>query len=131
MKEDGHRLSELTLSEMRKKVALRMQYYLKHNFGAKTLAYELLADYPTRPGKSIRPLLCLAATASVGGDYNKAIDTATAIELLHNSFLIKDDIVDQIDLSKGRYYSKSKVRSCFSGECWRCCENFSNVSTYR
>jgi hypothetical protein len=26
-----------------------------------SLAYELLADYPTRPGKGIRPLLCLAA----------------------------------------------------------------------
>jgi geranylgeranyl diphosphate synthase type II len=101
MKEDGHRLSESTLPEMRKKVALRMQYYLKQNFGAKTLAYELLADYPTRPGKSIRPLLCLAATASVGGDYNKAIDTATAIELLHNSFLIKDDIVDQSIYRRG------------------------------
>jgi geranylgeranyl diphosphate synthase type II len=101
MKEDGQRLSESTLSEMRKKVALRMQHYLKQNFGAKTLAYELLADYPTRPGKSIRPLLCLAATASVGGDYNKAIDTATAIELLHNSFLIKDDIVDQSIYRRG------------------------------
>jgi geranylgeranyl diphosphate synthase, type II len=101
MKEDGHRLSESTLSEMRKKVAFRMKYYLKQNFGAKTLAYELLADYPTRPGKSIRPLLCLAATASVGGDYNKAIDTATAIELLHNSFLIKDDIVDQSIYRRG------------------------------
>jgi geranylgeranyl diphosphate synthase type II len=94
-------LSELALSAMKKKVALRMQYYLKHNFGSKTLAYELLADYPTRPGKGIRPLLCLAAAASVGGDYNNAINTATAIELLHNSFLIKDDIVDQSIYRRG------------------------------
>jgi len=98
---DVHRLSESTLSAMTKKVALRMQYYLKRNFGSKTLAYELLADYPTRPGKGIRPLLCLAAAASVGGDYNNAIDTATAIELLHNSFLIKDDIVDQSIYRRG------------------------------
>jgi geranylgeranyl diphosphate synthase, type II len=94
-------LSESALSTMRKKVALRMQYYLKQNFGVKKLAYQLLADYPTRPGKSIRPLFCLAAAASVGGDYNKAIDTATAIELLHNSFLIKDDIVDQSIYRRG------------------------------
>jgi geranylgeranyl diphosphate synthase type II len=94
-------LSETTLSVMRKKVVDRMQYYLKRNFGPKTLAYDLLADYPTRPGKGIRPLLCLAAAASVGGDYNNAIDTATSIELLHNSFLIKDDIVDQSIYRRG------------------------------
>jgi geranylgeranyl diphosphate synthase type II len=94
-------LSETTLSAMKKKVAVRMEYYLKRNFGSKTLAYDLLADYPTRPGKGIRPLFCLAAAASVGGDYNKAIDTATSIELLHNSFLIKDDIVDQSIYRRG------------------------------
>ena len=86
---------------MKKKIAVRMDYYLKRNFGSKTLAYDLLADYPTRPGKGIRPLFCLAAAASVGGDYNKAIDTATSIELLHNSFLIKDDIVDQSIYRRG------------------------------
>jgi geranylgeranyl diphosphate synthase, type II len=94
-------LSESILLAMKKKVAVRMQYYLKRNFGSKTLAYQLLADYPTRPGKGIRPLLCLAAVASVGGDYNNAINTATAIELLHNSFLIKDDIVDQSIYRRG------------------------------
>lgn len=94
-------MSESAQSAMKKKVAARMQYYLKRNFGSKTLAYDLLADYPTRPGKGIRPLLCLAAVASVGGDYNAAIDTATAIELLHNSFLIKDDIVDQSIYRRG------------------------------
>ncbi|HEX7481952.1 MAG TPA: polyprenyl synthetase family protein [Candidatus Bathyarchaeia archaeon] len=94
-------MSEITLSAMKKKIAVRMDYYLKRNFGSKTLAYDLLADYPTRPGKGIRPLFCLAAAASVGGDYNKAIDTATSIELLHNSFLIKDDIVDQSIYRRG------------------------------
>ncbi len=94
-------MSESTLLAMKKKVAVRMQYYLRRNFGPKTLAYQLLADYPTRPGKGIRPLLCLAAAASVGGDYNNAVDTATAIELLHNSFLIKDDIVDQSIYRRG------------------------------
>ena len=78
-----------------------MKYYLELNFGSKTLAYNLLADYPTRPSKGIRPLFCLAACASVGGDYSKAIDTATSIELLHNSFLIKDDIVDQSIYRRG------------------------------
>ena len=94
-------MSESTLLAMKKKVDVRMQHFLKSNFGPKTLGYQLLADYPTRPGKGIRPLLCLAAAASVGGDYNNAIDTATAIELLHNAFLIKDDIVDQSIYRRG------------------------------
>jgi geranylgeranyl diphosphate synthase type II len=94
-------LSESILLAMKKKVAVRMQHYLKRNFKSKTLAYQLLADYPTRPSKGIRPLLCLAAVASVGGDYNNALNTATAIELLHNSFLIKDDIVDQSIYRRG------------------------------
>ncbi len=72
-----------------------MEYYLKKNFEPTTFAYKLLSDYPTRPGKGIRPAFCLAATASVGGDINNAVNTGTAIELLHNAFLIKDDIVDQ------------------------------------
>jgi geranylgeranyl diphosphate synthase, type II len=86
---------------MKKKVAERMHYYLERNFGSNTLSYDLLSDYPTRPGKGIRPLLCLVAAAAVGGDYTKAVDTATSIELLHNSFLIKDDIVDQSVYRRG------------------------------
>jgi geranylgeranyl diphosphate synthase type II len=72
-----------------------MDYYLRKNFDPTTISYQLLSDYPTRPGKGLRPAFCLAAAASVGGEINNAINTGTAIELLHNAFLIKDDIVDQ------------------------------------
>lgn len=86
---------------LRNKVGERMQYYLKKNFETKSLAYELLSDYPTRPGKGIRPAFCLAAAASVGGDYSNALNTGAAIELLHNAFLIKDDVVDQSIYRRG------------------------------
>jgi geranylgeranyl diphosphate synthase type II len=94
---------------LRRKVGQRMQYYLQKNFRSTTLAYKLLSDYPTRPGKGIRPAFCLAAAASVGGDYRNALNTGTAIELLHNAFLIKDDVVDQSlyrrgDLTLNRKY---------------------------
>lgn len=102
-------MSEKTLHTLKKQVALRMQYYLKKNFRPTSLSYKLLSDYPSRPGKGIRPAYCLAAAASVGGDYKNAINTGAAIELLHNSFLIKDDIVDQSlyrrgDLTLNRKY---------------------------
>lgn len=91
----GSCMSEKILYTLKRQVGLRMQYYLKKNFKPNSLAYKLLSDYPTRPGKGIRPAFCLAAAASVGGSYDKAINTGAAIELLHNAFLIKDDIVDQ------------------------------------
>jgi len=102
-------LSEKTLYILKRKVAARMQYYLQKNFEPNTIAYQLLSDYPTRPGKGIRPAFCLAATAAVGGEINNAVNTGTAIELLHNAFLIKDDIVDQSlyrrrDLTLNRKY---------------------------
>ena len=78
-----------------------MHYYLKKDFRPSSLAYKLLTDYPTRPGKGIRPALCLAAAASVGGDINNAVNTGAAIELLHNAFLIKDDVVDQSVYRRG------------------------------
>ena len=132
---DGQRLSEITLSAIGKKVAVRMQYYLRRNFGSKTLAYNLLADYPTRPGKGIRPLFCLAAAASVGGDYNNAVDTATSIELLHNSFLIKDDIVDQSiyrrgDLTLNRKYGLALAANAGDAvKILRCLRLYDNLST--
>jgi len=94
---------------LKRKVGERMQWYLQKNFGATTLAYKLLSDYPTRPSKGIRPAFCLAAAAAVGGDYRNAVNTGAAIELLHNAFLIKDDVVDQSlyrrgDLTLNRKY---------------------------
>ncbi len=97
------------MSLLRRKVGERMQHYLRQNFSPSTLAYKLLSDYPTRPAKGIRPAFCLAAAASVGGDYENALNTGAAIELLHNAFLIKDDVVDQSlyrrgDLTLNRKY---------------------------
>ncbi len=86
---------------LRRRVGERMQYYLRKNFEPGSLAYKLLSDYPTRPGKGIRPAFCLAAAASVGGDYANAVNTGAAIELLHNAFLIKDDVVDQSIYRRG------------------------------
>ena len=86
---------------LRKKVGERMQFYLRKNFSPTSLAYKLLSDYPTRPAKGIRPAFCLAAAASVGGDIDNALNTGAAIELLHNAFLIKDDVVDQSVYRRG------------------------------
>src|SRR5512142_1886911 len=54
--------------------------------------YDLLPSYPLRTGKGLRPVLCLASCAAFGGAYEDALPLAAALELIHNAFLIHDDI---------------------------------------
>jgi len=56
--------------------------------------YAVMRDYPARPGKALRPGLCLATCRAFGGSTAAALPVAVAIELLHNAFLVHDDIVD-------------------------------------
>ena len=63
--------------------------------------YDLVADYPRRPGKGIRPALCLASCRAHGGRDEDALAAAVAIELLHNAFLVHDDICDDARLRRG------------------------------
>jgi geranylgeranyl diphosphate synthase type II len=56
--------------------------------------YDLIAGQLSREGKGIRPALCLATCSAFGGDERLALPAAAAIELLHNSFLVHDDIED-------------------------------------
>ncbi len=45
-------------------------------------------------GKAIRPTLCLLACEAVGGQWERALPAAAALELIHNFSLIHDDIQD-------------------------------------
>jgi geranylgeranyl diphosphate synthase, type II len=64
--------------------------------------YDLLADYPKRGGKMMRPSLCIAAARLFGARLEDALRTAVAIELLHNALLIHDDIEDGSQSRRGR-----------------------------
>lgn len=63
--------------------------------------YDLVRDYPLRGGKAIRPSLCLATCAAFGGGDEDALLSAVAIELLHNAFLVHDDVEDGSELRRG------------------------------
>jgi len=63
--------------------------------------YRLLGDYPSRGGKMMRASLCLASARVFGADLEDAMASAVAIELLHNAFLIHDDIQDESDERRG------------------------------
>jgi geranylgeranyl diphosphate synthase type I len=53
-------------------------------------------------GKMLRPALCLLACEAVGGEWDRAIPAAAAIEILHNFSLVHDDIEDGSDERHGR-----------------------------
>jgi geranylgeranyl diphosphate synthase type II len=63
--------------------------------------YDVLADYPFREGKGLRPAICLAACRAVGGLTDQALGTATALELFHNAFLTHDDVEDVSEFRRG------------------------------
>jgi geranylgeranyl diphosphate synthase type II len=63
--------------------------------------YRLARDYPSRPGKAIRPSLCVATCRAFGGSDTEALPIAAAIEMLHNAFLIHDDIADASERRRG------------------------------
>ncbi len=53
-------------------------------------------------GKRIRPLLVLLVCTAAGGDWQKALPGAAAVELIHNFSLIHDDIEDRSPQRRGR-----------------------------
>lgn len=64
--------------------------------------YDLVSAYPSRPAKGLRAALCFATCAALGGGRRQALNSAVAIELLHNAFLIHDDVQDGSELRRGR-----------------------------
>ena len=56
--------------------------------------YDLVSVYPSRTGKGLRAALCFATCAALGGSPRQVLNSAVAIELFHNAFLIHDDVQD-------------------------------------
>lgn len=56
--------------------------------------YDLIAGLVARDGKGLRPALCLATCGALGGDRDRAVPSAAAIELMHDAFLVHDDVED-------------------------------------
>ncbi len=64
--------------------------------------YDLIPVYPNRGGKGLRPGLCIATCRAFGGSTYSALKSAAALELLHNTFLIHDDLEDGSDFRRGK-----------------------------
>ena len=64
--------------------------------------YDLVTEQLAREGKGLRPALCLATCRALGGSEERAMPSAAAIELLHNAFLVHDDIEDNSEYRRDR-----------------------------
>ena len=95
----------MTVNEYREMIdaALAKYFTVPEDFPqarlAEAMRYSLLAG-----GKRIRPMLVLEFCRIAGGDVEKALPVACAIEMLHTYSLIHDDLpcMDNDDLRRGR-----------------------------
>jgi len=63
--------------------------------------YGLVKDFINRSGKGLRPALCIATARALGGCAEDAFPAAAGLEMLHNAFLVHDDIEDGSDSRRG------------------------------
>jgi geranylgeranyl pyrophosphate synthase len=63
--------------------------------------YGLVKDFIGRSGKGLRPALCIATARALGARTEDAFPAAAGIEMLHNAFLVHDDIEDGSDSRRG------------------------------
>jgi geranylgeranyl diphosphate synthase type II len=63
--------------------------------------YDMMREYPSRPGKGLRSSLCILTCEAFGGDVKKVLQTAAALEIFQNWILIHDDIEDYSEMRRG------------------------------
>ena len=63
--------------------------------------YALVKDFIDRSGKGLRPALCIATARALGGRGEDAFPASAGLEMLHNAFLVHDDIEDGSDSRRG------------------------------
>jgi len=90
---------EKKLSGFRAEINQRLTQVLKKPEPA--LLYDPMRFALLSGGKRLRPILLLLSCEAICGTYQKALDAAVAVELLHNFTLIHDDVMDQDDTRRG------------------------------
>jgi len=92
--------SEIVDEEMEQCIFEDIEIENLHN----AVRYALGLDIPDkkRRGKRIRPILCLLTAESLDGNQDMALVFAVSIELLHNFFLVHDDIEDGDTVRRNR-----------------------------
>lgn len=85
---------EASLARWQPLIADELERWVPRRTHADETLYEPIRRYALRPGKGLRPALCLAACGALGGSTESALPTAAVLELYHNAFLVHDDVED-------------------------------------
>jgi geranylgeranyl diphosphate synthase, type II len=88
------------ISEYGARARERLYEYLPDQEPRKYL-YDLVVAYPGRSASLLRPSLLIAAARAFGADTEAALNTAAAVEMMHNAMLVHDDIEDVSELRRG------------------------------
>ena len=80
---------------------IRLGHFLTNGEPRRHL-YDLAADYPGRGGRSLRASLCIATARAFGATLDDSVNSAVSLELLHNAFLVHDDVEDESDERRGQ-----------------------------
>lgn len=73
-------------------------------------------------GKALRPTLCLFVCEALGGDWERALPAAVALELVHNFSLVHDDVQDRDTERRHRatlWYLWGRPRAIVAGNALR------------
>ncbi len=101
MRQDPGELVPTLLEEYGQRTRVALCDYLSPREPRRHL-YTLVADYPRRGGRMLRPSLCIATARAFGASLDDAVRTAVAVELLHNAFLVHDDVEDDSETRRGQ-----------------------------
>ena len=101
---DSAVLLEAALTGHRARVNFALQRYLAFDDDCPAGLREAIRYSVMAGGKRLRPVLVLMACDACGGDVERAIPAACAIEMVHTYSLIHDDLpaMDDDDLRRGR-----------------------------
>lgn len=101
---DSAVLLDATLTQHRARVNSALERYLQLDSECPSRLREAMRYSVEAGGKRLRPILVLLACEACGGDIERAIPAACAIEMVHTYSLIHDDLpaMDDDDLRRGR-----------------------------
>jgi Geranylgeranyl pyrophosphate synthase len=94
------------LAAMSKELDKPIQKYIKDEKPDNLI--EASRQYPYAGGKRMRPAMVIVSAGAVGGNKEKAVPFAAAIEYIHNFTLIHDDLMDGDEMRRGMITSHVK-----------------------
>jgi geranylgeranyl diphosphate synthase type II len=83
------------------RTALRRYLRVRGARGAEYLS-AAVREYPLRGGRSLRSSLCIAVARAFGATLEDAVNSAVSLEMMHNAFLVHDDVEDASEERRGR-----------------------------